>query len=155
LTAANAVMGTPLYMSPETVTGSENVDARSDLYSLGCVGYFLLTGSTVFSGASLAELFRKHTSTEPVAPSQRLRRCVDPALEALILRCLAKLPGERPGSAEEVAEGLSRCESAGVWTPAAARVWWIERNSKGTAAFQETNIGSLGDEGQCLSTIAP
>ncbi|HEY2252449.1 MAG TPA: serine/threonine protein kinase, partial [Planctomycetaceae bacterium] len=155
LTAANAVMGTPLYMSPETVTGSENVDARSDLYSLGCVGYFLLTGTTVFSGASLAELFRKHTSVEPVAPSQRLRRTIDPALEALILRCLAKLPGERPASAEEVAEGLARCESAGVWTPAAARVWWIERKSQGTAAFQDTNIGPQGDEGQCLSTVAP
>ena len=158
LTAANAVMGTPLYMSPETVAGSEHVDARSDLYSLGCVGYFLLTGSTVFSGASLAELFRKHTATAPIAPSQRLRRSVDPALEGLILRCLAKLPGERPGSAEELAEGLARCASAGVWTPAAARAWWIERTSKATgegSAFQDTNIGSIGDEGQCLSTVAP
>jgi len=158
LTAANAVMGTPLYMSPETVTGSENVDARSDLYSLGCVGYFLLTGSTVFSGDSLGEVFRKHTTASPVAPSQRLKQAVDPALEALILRCLAKQPAERPGSAEELAEALSRCESAGTWTPAAARVWWIERTSKATgegAAFQDTSIGPIGDEGQCLSTVAP
>jgi serine/threonine protein kinase len=159
LTAANALMGTPLYMSPEAIVGkTESIDARSDLYSLGGVGYFLLTGTTVFSGMSLAELFGKHTSAEPEPPSQRLGRPVDPLLESLIIRCLAKSPDDRPRSAEELAEGLARCESAGGWTAAAARIWWTERKSKVPAdesGFAETRVGSLGDEGQCLSTIAP
>ncbi len=158
LTAANAVMGTPLYMSPETVAGSDKVDARSDLYSLGCVGYFLLTGTTVFTGDSLAEVFRKHTSAAPVPPSQRLRRSVEPTLEMLILRCLAKSPEDRPGSAEEIAEELAKCESASGWSSAAARAWWTQRQAKTTGAaveLAETNIATLGEGGQCLSTIAP
>ena len=159
LTAANAVMGTPLYMSPEAVAGNaELVEARSDLYSLGCVGYFLLTGKTVFTGASLAEIFSKHTSAEPQPPSRRLGRPVDPSLESLIMRCLAKSPDGRPGSADELAEGLARCESAGGWTTAAARTWWTERKSKTSAdhsGYTETHVATRDDEGQCLSTIAP
>lgn len=158
LTAANALMGTPLYMSPEAISNPELVDARSDLYSLGCVGYFLLTGTTVFSGVSLAELFGKHTSVAPEPSSQRLGRSVDPQLEALIMACLAKSPDARPRSAEELADGLAQCASAGDWTPAAAKTWWAEwksKNSMGESMFVETHVGSLGGEGQCLSTVAP
>ncbi len=152
------MMGTPLYMPPEAIANPEQVDARSDLYSLGGVGYFLLTGTTVFTGVNLPEIFGKHTSVEPESPSQRLGRSVDPDLEALILRCLAKSPDDRPGSAEEVAEVLSQCASAGGWTTVKARTWWSERKLKTPAdrsRFTETRVGTMGDEGQCLSTIAP
>jgi hypothetical protein len=158
LTAANALMGTPLYMSPEAVTNPDLVDARSDLYSLGGVGYFLLTGTTPFSGASLSELFGKHTSADPDSPSQRLGRTVDRQLESLILQCLAKSPAERPRTAEELGEALAHCAVAGGWTRSAARTWWTDRNSKRAtddSTFAETRVGPLGGDGHCLSTIAP
>ena len=158
LTAANDMLGTPLYMSPEAVANPEHVNARSDLYSLGCVGYFLLTGTTVFSGVSLSELFGKHTSAEPEAPSLRLRRSIDPDLEALIMRCLEKSAIDRPGTAEELAVGLGHCASAGGWSTAKARMWWTDRKSNQgwkETVFADTHIAPLGDDGQCLSTIAP
>jgi hypothetical protein len=124
LTAANAITGTPLYMPPEAVMNTDAVDARSDLYSLGAVGYFLLTGKTVFTGASLMEICRKQIDAAPEPPSARLGRSVDTDLEALIMRCLAKLPSERPAGAEELAESLGQCTAAGTWTAADARRWW-------------------------------
>jgi serine/threonine protein kinase len=97
---------------------------RSDLYSLGAVGYFLLTGTTVFTGTSLMEICRKQVDAIPEPPSQRLGRTVDPDLEALILRCLAKRPSDRPAGAEELAQALWQCTAAGAWTTADARSWW-------------------------------
>jgi tRNA A-37 threonylcarbamoyl transferase component Bud32 len=127
LTAAGAITGTPIFMAPEAIGEPESSDRRSDLYSLGAVGYFLLTATTPFSAMSLLDLYRKHVDTAPEPPSVRVGRKLDPDLESLILRCLAKRPADRFASAEEIAEALRRCVSADTWSRAAARNWWQRR----------------------------
>jgi tRNA A-37 threonylcarbamoyl transferase component Bud32 len=134
LTSTNVITGTPLYLAPEAITAPESVDLRSDLYSLGAVAYFLLTGTTVFTGASLMDICRKHVDLAPEPLSQRLGRRIDPDLEALVLRCLAKRPSDRFASAEELAGALAACASAGTWTRAAARQWWDGRAANETAS---------------------
>jgi len=93
------VVGTPLYLPPEAILSPEVVDARSDLYALGALGYFLLTGEPPFSGATVAEVCSHHVHTAPPSPSRRAACFVPRALEALILGCLAKSPKDRPASA--------------------------------------------------------
>ncbi len=117
------VMGTPLYMSPETIRSPDSVDARSDLYSLGAVGYFLLTGHPVFESDSIVEICRLHLYDEPVPPSRRTELAVPSSLEAVILRCLSKSPEQRFPTARRLAEALEGCDVA-AWTQAEARRWW-------------------------------
>ena len=122
LTAPEAMSGTPAYMAPEMAAG-EAVDARADLYALGCVGYLLLTGALVFEGENAMQLVLKHIQAEPVRPSIRLGRAVPPALEQLMMRCLAKTPADRPSDAATVGELLGRA-GADEWTQRDARDWW-------------------------------
>jgi serine/threonine-protein kinase len=123
VTHTDAITGTPLYMSPEAVTKPSAVDARSDLYALGAVGYYLLTGRHVFEGASVVEVCSHHLLTAPVPPSKRLGRELPEQLEALVLSCLAKAQGERPASAADFAD---RLRDAGLdpWDNAEASAWW-------------------------------
>ncbi|MFC1611689.1 serine/threonine-protein kinase [Myxococcota bacterium] len=94
-----AVLGTPEYMSPEQLAGAE-VDHKTDIYSFGVVLYQLVTGETPFRGSNFGEYVIKHTTTPPLKPSevQGLAHAIPPALDALILQCLAKKPSERPQS---------------------------------------------------------
>ena len=94
--------GTPLYLPPEAVTAPESLDARSDLYSLGALGYFLLTGAPPFTGNSLVEVCGHHVHSAPVPPSVRLGARLPGRLEAIILACLDKSPERRPSSAAEL-----------------------------------------------------
>ena len=122
LTAPESLSGTPAYMSPEMAAG-ETVDSRTDLYALGCVGYFLLTGSLVFEGDNPLQVVLKHIQTEPVPPSVRLGRPVPEALERVILGCLAKAPGARPADAATLADSLTLA-GADDWTQRDAKRWW-------------------------------
>jgi serine/threonine-protein kinase len=106
-----SVVGTPLYMSPESVTAPASVDARSDLYALGAVGYFLLTGLPPFTGKNVFEVCAQHVCEAPLPPSAR-RSGIPPELEALVLSCLAKSPDERPASAAAVRAELLRIATA-------------------------------------------
>jgi len=124
LTMANAITGTPLYIAPETVTAPETVDARTDLYALGAVGYWLLTGTHLFEGKSIVEVCAHHLHTVPDSPSVRLGAPVAADLEAVILACLAKRPEDRPASAHVLRERLRACAAAGRWTNARAAQWW-------------------------------
>jgi serine/threonine-protein kinase len=124
LTLANTITGTPLYMSPETVTAPETVDARTDLYALGAVGYWLLTGTHVFGGKSILEVCGHHLHSVPDSPSTRLGAPVSSDLEALLLACLAKRPEDRPASAHALRESLRACAAAALWTNARAAQWW-------------------------------
>src|SRR5262249_43980569 len=124
LTAAGSLAGTPLYISPEAIEQPDTVDARGDIYAIGAVGYFLLTGTALFRGATLVEICLHHLKTQPEPPSQRLGRPVSERLEALILKCLAKDPQARPQVALELADALAGCESATEWTREAAEAWW-------------------------------
>ena len=123
-TVADVVVGTPRYLSPEAIETPERVDARSDLYSVGAVGYLLLTGQPVFATESLKELLKSHVKTLPQRPSERLGKPVAADLENLVMQCLAKEPSQRPQSAQALSEALARCQAAGQWTSQTAEEWW-------------------------------
>ena len=124
LTQANVIQGTPLYLSPEAIRAPDAVDARSDLYGLGAVGYYLLTGTHVFGGATTVEVCSHHLHSSPVPPSERLGRPVPARLERLILACLEKEPARRPGSAAELRDALRDLDDVGHWSEREAREWW-------------------------------
>lgn len=126
LTLADAITGTPLYLAPEMLSAPEQVDGRADLYALGAVGYWLLTGTHLFSARSVVEVCAHHLHSPPEPPSARLGAPVSPDLEALLLACLAKRPEHRPASAEALRERLRGCARAGAWTQARAAAWWAE-----------------------------
>ena len=148
LTAADAITGTPLYLPPEAIQDVDGADARSDLYSLGGVAYFLLTGHAVFEGGGIMDIIRLQVEGTPVPPSKRLGSPVISELEELILQCLAKDPDERPQSAAEIVEVLSRCVPLQPWTPADADRWWARYDSQTlgvTAITPSVLAGTLND----------
>jgi serine/threonine protein kinase len=126
LTSANAVTGTPLYLSPEAVNEPDRLDARADVYALGAVAYYLITGQPVFTGATVMEICMKHVREAPTPPSARLGRPISLALEALILKCLAKARADRPGDAGALLRELEKCPVIGTWSAAEAAAWWEE-----------------------------
>jgi serine/threonine-protein kinase len=123
LTHADAFLGTPLYLSPEAINQPESVDGRSDLYAVGGLGYYLLTGQAVFAGRTVAELCAKHLYEAPVPPSQ-VRATVPDDLEAVLLACLHKSPDQRPATACALRDRLLACADAGRWGEAEASARW-------------------------------
>ncbi len=123
LTAPHSVTGTPAYLSPESALG-EAVDQRTDIYALGCVAYWMLTGRYVFVGDSAMQIVARHVSSEPTPPSRYSAFDVSPALDELVLACLRKKPAERPANALELCERLGQCEVEATWTREDARQWW-------------------------------
>ncbi len=113
----DAMVGTPLYMSPESFTAPSTVGVASDLYALGALAYFLATGRHVFEGRTFAEICAHHISTAPAPLSPR----IPPSMERLILDCLAKAPEARPPSAAAIEQAFS---SMGAWSQEDARAWW-------------------------------
>ena len=118
------IAGTPHYLSPEAIRAPEQVDARSDLYSLGVLGYYLLAGQQVFPGRNAVEICGHHLHTKPVPPAEKLGRPVSPLLSALLLDCLEKEADWRPASARELIARLASCDDVGTWTEDDARAWW-------------------------------
>lgn len=129
LTQADSITGTPHYLSPEALTRPDTADARSDLYALGAVGYFLVTGDQVFPGDNFVEVCGKHLHADPMPPSERLGAEVPADLEALIMQCLMKAPEARPRSASEFARGLRACRDFGGWSSADSEQWWGRHGS--------------------------
>lgn len=123
LTAEGTFAGTPAFLAPEMVMG-EAVDSRADLYALGAVAYWLLTGSVVFPGRSGIAMAMAHVHDVPAPPSTRTELPVPQQMDDLILRCLAKRPEERPGSAGALAEALRGVALEERWTAADAEGWW-------------------------------
>jgi hypothetical protein len=124
VTAGHVAIGTPAYMAPEAILGGANVDHRADLYALGCVAYFLLTGERVFHADSLMKLLMQHVHDVPIPPSRRTEQAIPPEIDDLVLACLDKDPARRPQSAEELGRLASRYETARTWDPDAAQTWW-------------------------------
>jgi eukaryotic-like serine/threonine-protein kinase len=125
--------GTPLYMSPESIQTPELVDARSDLYAVGAVGYYLLTGQPVFVASTLVELCQQHITSIPDAPSRRIGHPISTELESAILACLEKSRAKRPQTARDLAAMLDRATSVGSWSLEEAEAWW-GRHERGQAA---------------------
>jgi serine/threonine protein kinase len=123
LTTDDSVVGTPLYMAPEAIRQPDQADARTDLYAVAAVGYFLLTGRPVFQGSTIADILFQQMSIDPEPPSAHGAQGIAPALESLLLRCLAKDPKKRPESARALAEALEQVP-ASQWSPSDAEGWW-------------------------------
>ncbi len=145
LTGANVITGTPQYMAPESIVDPESADARTDIYSLGAVAYYLLAGTDVFDGTSLVAICSQHLHETPRPLSAR-GVAVPAELEALVLACLAKKPEDRPESAAELRRRLEAC-AIERWTEDDARGWWTQheealaqREAHGTGALQTISI---------------
>jgi eukaryotic-like serine/threonine-protein kinase len=126
LTAKGAIAGTPAYLAPELALGNQAVDGRADIYALGCVAYWLLTGHQVFETDSPLQMVVQHIETPPIAPSRRTGTTIPTDLEELILWCLQKRPDQRPADVEEVARQLAGCRLEARWTHERACAWWEE-----------------------------
>jgi serine/threonine-protein kinase len=132
LTHAGLIFGTPAYMSPEQAAGRLDLDARSDLYSLGAVAYYLLTGRPPFVRPTLVQTVTAHL-TDPVPPPSEFRPGIPADLAAVVMSCLEKKAECRPPSAAELERRLDACACAGEWSAAAATAWWSDRPT-GSAA---------------------
>jgi serine/threonine-protein kinase len=126
LTQDAAIRGTPAFMAPEQALGGADIDGRVDIYATGCVGYWLLTGQHVFTGETPMALLLKHVHDTPEAPSLRTELPIPPALDAVILSCLAKDPKDRPQTAKELSRRLAEINPGTGWTEDEARAWWAE-----------------------------
>lgn len=124
LTNVNSLTGTPLFLSPELIEAPEEVDARSDVYQLGAVAYYMLTGAHVFEGANIFEVCAHHLYAEPETPEQRVGRDFSQNLSALVMSCLAKDRDQRPADAGELLEALRTLQAEGGWSQGEARAWW-------------------------------
>ena len=131
VTKVDTITGTAFYLAPEAIKADGTIDARCDLYAVGAVGYYLLTGKAVFPGLSTIEVFAHHLHTEPTPPSERLGRPIAEDLEEIILQCLAKDMEDRPTSAAELRDALNACDHAGKWNQAKARAWAQRRSAGG------------------------
>jgi serine/threonine-protein kinase len=131
-TMEGVIMGTPAYMAPEMAL-DEKVDGRADLYALGCVAYYLLTGQQVFTGDTVLRVITQHLQAAPVPPSQRTELPIPPALEQLVLACLAKNPEDRPQSARQLAESLDSIDGM-RWSEEEATRWWSQHHPSPASA---------------------
>ena len=141
LTGTQTLLGTPAFMAPEVILGGRTVDGRADLYAVGCLAYWLLTGRMVFDGKSAMEVLVQHANAKPVPPSARTDREIPPELDRIVLACLAKDPADRPATADALAAALASIATSRSWSPSLAREWWdrhlpVESGSEAGPAAQ-------------------
>lgn len=125
LTAEGITAGTPAFMAPEMAMATPDVDGRADIYALGCVAYWLVTGLHVFDGPTPIATILEHVRSEPLPPSRRTEIAIPAAFDDVVMACLAKDPADRPQSAVELAAILSTCLQDDLWRPADAEYWWL------------------------------
>ena len=111
-------------MAPEIILGEGEIDRRADVYALGCVAYYLLTGQLVFEADNPMKMFLAHVQSKPVPPSQRVEVYIPPELDAMVLACLEKDPRRRPQDAEQVFRMAQECRTCETWNNEVARHWW-------------------------------
>ena len=139
LTQEGAITGSPLYMSPEQAVGETKLDVRSDIYSLGGVAYFLLTGRPPFEGEKPLQVIIAHSSQQVTPPSEH-RDDIPQDLERVILRCLEKSPADRYQTAEELEQALADCEGADKWTDLHAKEWWGQNGKAESDSLAEAIV---------------
>jgi serine/threonine-protein kinase len=124
LSRAGTILGTPSYMAPEIARGEDAIDGRADLYAVGCLAYWLLTGRLVFEASNFAAMLVAHANEQPSPPSTHTRQPVPASLDAAVLACLEKNPNERVQTAEELVALLDQVQLADEWTQERAAQWW-------------------------------
>ncbi|HEY5619623.1 MAG TPA: serine/threonine-protein kinase [Vicinamibacterales bacterium] len=124
VTLDHTTTGTPAYMAPEIILGEAEVDRRADVYALGCVAYYLLTGQLVFEADTPMKMLLQHLHAQPLPPSQRTEVPIPRELDELVLACLDKNPDRRPQNAEELFHMACECRSCDGWNQALAAQWW-------------------------------
>jgi serine/threonine-protein kinase len=139
LTTDMMISGTALFMAPEQAMGERTVDARADLYALGAVMYYALTGRPPFEGVRPFAVMMAH-ARDPVTPPRAVRPDVPADLERVVLRCLAKRPDDRYPSSKALGEALGDCASAGEWGPNRAVAWWEVYLGPGTSSGDATGL---------------
>src|SRR5688572_3491367 len=139
MTSEQRTTGTPAYMAPEIILGETNVDRRADVYALGCVAYYLLTGQLVFEGDTPMKVLLAHVQEEPVPPSQRTELPIPKEIDDLVLACLRKDPNQRPQNAEVLLEMTCGCKTGDCWSSDNAKSWWEKHLPEFTGAL------TLGD----------
>jgi serine/threonine protein kinase len=117
-------VGTPAIMAPEMIRFQAPVDARADLYAVGCVGYWLLTGKRVFEAETRHDMLVMHAHQKPLTPTARVGKAVHSGLESVVMACLEKNPDRRPQTARELRERLAGLSFEMPWTPERAALWW-------------------------------
>jgi eukaryotic-like serine/threonine-protein kinase len=143
-----ALIGTPLYISPEAIVAPETVGPRSDLYGLGAVAYFLLRGVPVFRGRSVVEVCSHHLHTAPEPLSAALGGTISAELERIVLGCLAKDPADRPASASEVGRRLAACVENDALEAA-----WVASDGFVSDGSARAALASDGADGACIGWL--
>ena len=139
MTADQRTTGTPAYMAPEIILGEAIVDRRADVYALGCVAYYALTGQLVFEADTPMKMLLQHVQAEPIPPSQRTELPIPRELDELVLSCLQKDPNKRPQNAEVLLDMALGCKTGDCWNQDLAKGWWNKHLPEFTAPL------SLGD----------
>jgi serine/threonine protein kinase len=133
-------------MAPEMLRFQAPVDARADLYALGCVGYWLLTGKRVFEAQTRADMLVMHAHQKPKLPSLRINQPMHAGLEALVMQCLEKNPNKRPQTAQELSDALTQLQFDHPWTDERAKLWWKQNRpeeQRATSALDERERAKL------------
>jgi serine/threonine-protein kinase len=146
-TTERSVAGTPMFLAPEAISRTA-LDARSDLYALGAVGYFLLTGHTLFDGKTVVEVCAQHLYSKPRPISELVSHSVSRELEALIHQCLEKEPSARPESAAALRAKLLACSDVQPWRDPDAHLWWEKHGAAMRAHRDQRRAARLGDHSQ-------
>ncbi len=118
------VLGTPAFLAPELVLGDGSFDGRADIYALGCVAFWLLTGRPPFEAGDAMSMLMHHSNTTPLPPSAMSEESIPADVDALVLECLSKAPSLRPANADVLLERFDKLSVADRWEPRRARVWW-------------------------------
>jgi eukaryotic-like serine/threonine-protein kinase len=145
VTFVDALVGTPTCLAPEAITAPDSIDGRADIYALGVVGYYMLTGKRLFEGRTVVEICSKHLTEAPASPSTRLGRPIAADLERVILSCLSKSRDDRPPTAQALRAALLACGDAARYDADAARVWWREHGDRlrRTTAVRDAHAATI------------
>jgi len=138
--------GTPHYIAPEAIVGGADVDGRTDIYALGCVAQYLLTGAPPFSGNTVLEVLGQHLHSTPRPFREQSPWPISAELEQAVLSCLGKSRVHRPRDASTLLARLQMCPEAGAWDQEHGRHWWAERGAPLQATIAASRDGELGNE---------
>ena len=149
LTREGALTGSPAFVSPEQAAGRQQLDARSDIYNVGAVAYFLITGQLLFERQSALQMLHAH-AYEPPVPIQRFQEAAPADLQGVVLRCLEKDPNRRYQDAASLDKALAACTCAGGWTPERAEDWWRRQDD---SPIRASSAEALERGGQTITAM--